>query len=205
MSTLAALSLGLILSVSFLHHPPVSSYSHSFSTSVDGVHSRYCTSTAVGKHALLTATHCLLNGKQVISIDGKPVKVAKAIADGNDHLLLLLDGTTFKAVAPMKLNRMRVADEIEMTGNPMDSGLSYRVGVVSEIAIDADTCKHLCYFLQLPITHGDSGSGIFVDGKLVGVISATWDIDPEVNFYLTLVQGSMFTEAELKEAKNYGR
>jgi hypothetical protein len=51
-----------------------------------------CSGTAVGKHLVLTATHCL-EGEQHLAIDGKPVTVKKVINDGKDHSLVVVDLT----------------------------------------------------------------------------------------------------------------
>lgn len=51
-----------------------------------------CSGTAVGKHLLLTATHCL-EGERHLAIDGKPVTVKKVLNDGHDHSLVVVDKT----------------------------------------------------------------------------------------------------------------
>jgi V8-like Glu-specific endopeptidase len=49
-----------------------------------------CSGTVVGKHLLLTATHCL-RGQKYLAIDGKPVTIVKTLDDGKDHTLIVVD------------------------------------------------------------------------------------------------------------------
>jgi len=51
-----------------------------------------CSGTAVGRHVVLTATHCLV-GQSHLAIDGKQVAVKKIINDGHDHSLVVVDST----------------------------------------------------------------------------------------------------------------
>lgn len=51
-----------------------------------------CSGTAVGKHLLLTATHCL-EGEKHLAIDGKPVTIKRVLNDGKDHSLVVVDRT----------------------------------------------------------------------------------------------------------------
>lgn len=51
-----------------------------------------CSGTAVGRHVVLTASHCLV-GQSHLAIDGKAVAVKKIISDGHDHSLVVVDRT----------------------------------------------------------------------------------------------------------------
>jgi len=49
-----------------------------------------CSGTAVGKHVVLTASHCLL-GETTLAVDGSTVAVKEVINDGHDHSLVVVD------------------------------------------------------------------------------------------------------------------
>lgn len=49
-----------------------------------------CSATAVGKHVLLTAAHCLAETK-ALAVDGAAVKVVRIVLDGRDHALVVVD------------------------------------------------------------------------------------------------------------------
>lgn len=49
-----------------------------------------CSGTSVGRHVVLTATHCLV-GQSHLAIDGKEVAVKKVINDHHDHSLVVVD------------------------------------------------------------------------------------------------------------------
>lgn len=51
-----------------------------------------CSGTAVGRHLVLTASHCI-EGQKHLAIDGKSVVIEKVLNDGKDHSLVVVDKT----------------------------------------------------------------------------------------------------------------
>lgn len=125
-----------------------------------------CSGTAVGPHAILSATHCFV-GVQALAINGEPVVVTDAISDGHDHTILFVDRTFTNyaeiAAAPAQ------GDQVFILGNPAELHDLFRAGYVAGSVVDRNV-RITLYDLQ--DFFGDSGSGIFnASGDLVGVIS----------------------------------
>lgn len=120
-----------------------------------------CSATAVGPNLLLTAEHCLAEG--ILTINGTATAVLALEVDGADHALLKVTTTfpSWATVGPWP----SVGAAIEYTGNPEQFRKLYRRGYVSGEYEGA-------YVLDINTSHGDSGSGLFSGGQLVGVISA---------------------------------
>lgn len=118
-----------------------------------------CSGTAIGPHAVLTATHCF--GDANVKLSGLTVKLR--LDDGNDHTLLVVT-QAFRAhaeLAPMP----GAGAEVHISGNPGDLRGIYASGTVAG-GLDGDT------LLNLPIYYGDSGAAVLDDaGRIVGVIS----------------------------------
>lgn len=123
-----------------------------------------CSSTAVGEHTFLTAAHCLDEAGLDIKLNTTNVRILRAVQDGNDHILVLVDGITFTqyaTVGPVP----SVRSDIHYWGNPADFTNMFRKGYIAgekgkNIIFDVNGYK------------GDSGAGVFgPDNRLFGVIS----------------------------------
>jgi hypothetical protein len=146
-----------------------------------------CSATAIGPHAILTATHCS-SPSAVITIDDKDADVMGTFGDGLDHTIILVRGVTFENFADVDSSRPVIADDVFVFGNPGSFVDIYRKGVVAGFqkpeAPDS-ALEALLYSKPKPgnegvqITFydfngffGDSGSAIFNDkGKIIGVTS----------------------------------
>jgi len=144
-----------------------------------------CSGTAVGRHTVLTATHCLEGGAVLRNINGKVASIARQEDDGKDHSLLVVS-LAFEQFAQIG-GVLGQGDQVEYWGNP--SGLSdqYRRGVVSGygqgvVLIDANGWK------------GDSGAGVFKAGKVVTVVSGLFERE---SFGLMVVTTLEFTPKQM--------
>ena len=125
-----------------------------------------CSGTAIGPHALMSATHCF-DWPFTLKVYGQPVRVIQAISDGNDHTILIV-GLTFKRWSTLG-GWPRQADRVFIFGNPGHETDLYRDGVVYGLS---PTSKGLAMLYGINGFYGDSGSGVFNrDGQLVAVIS----------------------------------
>ncbi len=129
-----------------------------------------CSGTAIGKHALLTATHCE-SPTEKIRVNGRDATIVFLLRDGADHTIYLLSGVEFEYYARVFQNEMAVGDEVFMFGNPAGFSRLYRKGVVSgQYFLDDE--KKLAIVLDINNFYGDSGAGVFnKNGDLLGVMS----------------------------------
>lgn len=49
-----------------------------------------CSATAIGPHAILTASHCLAHA-EAVDVNGKMVRIEKVLQDDRDHSIALMD------------------------------------------------------------------------------------------------------------------
>ena len=130
----------------------------------DGV----CSGTVVGRHAILTATHCFEAFDGKLKVNGIAVTVKDKTDDGWDHILIIVDaGFDYWAT---KGAEPRQQEDVFVFGNPGGHTDWYRRGYV--VGADADNSGHPITIYDLNGFYGDSGSGIFAgDGSLIGVVS----------------------------------
>lgn len=143
--------------------------------------SHSCSATAIGPHALLTATHCEL-GTDEISIDSTdPVEIKGIARDKADHTIYYVDAT-FKTWATVNTTLPNQGDIVFLFGNPGKYEDYFRQGYIVHIA-DAqgflakpDDPSEIT--MDLNIWHGDSGSGVFNEyGELITVVSVGETLD----------------------------
>ena len=119
-----------------------------------------CSGTAIGPHAILTATHCF--GDSTVKPAGLTVR--QRMDDGDDHTILIVaQGFDADAsIAPMP----DVGTDVHLLGNPATFRDIYARGYVAGAGENDAT------LLGLPIFLGDSGAAVMNDaGAIVGVIS----------------------------------
>lgn len=126
-----------------------------------------CSATAIGPHALLTATHCDLGASTVTIDNGVPTAIADRIVDDSDHTIYIVSAT-FRYYATFAKS-LKIGDEVWLRGNPDGLNQLVRHGYFSgAVVLDGDT------YLMFDINgwHGDSGSAIFdKHGEIVAVTS----------------------------------
>jgi hypothetical protein len=127
----------------------------------------WCSGPAVGRHVLLTATHCMAAG-ELQKVNGTPVKVQRTEDDGSDHTLVVIDRPFVKWA---RMGRKPVQTQrVRLIGNPGGEPDVYREGYVARVRADE-------VWLIIPGFGGDSGSALFDDGgKIIAVLSGarTW-------------------------------
>jgi V8-like Glu-specific endopeptidase len=135
-----------------------------------------CSSTAVGPHKLLTATHCVATGL-AFKVDGQLVTVAAITNDGADHSIMTLSDMTFEEYAVVNADSLKQGDHVYMWGNPDGLNDQYREGYVTGAI---QTPDGPIVTLDLNGYFGDSGAGLFNEkGEVVGVISIVHNSNEE--------------------------
>jgi len=187
----------------------------------------HCSATAIGPHALLTASHCVAVSA-ALSVDGEEFGVVAIISDGLDHSIYLLDGPEFTHYSMVDLTaRPESGDHVFLFGNPAEFEDMYREGYVS--GFDKPKKDDIPDLLDLfsgkapkpkkPSKNdtvvktyydfngyfGDSGSGIFnLEGKVIGVTSFITG-DAERGYNIKFMGGIelRFTQKQLSEAREF--
>jgi hypothetical protein len=168
----------------------------------------YCSATAVGPHALLTATHCEI-GSDDISVDGRIVKIQGRIRDDLDHTIYLIRGMGFNAWIPIVQDvEFASGQSVHIWGNPGGERGLYRHGFYAGSTLAPafnGTVQIPAYLFDMNIYRGDSGAGVFTDdGRLVGLISKIVTLgDGNFSTRFAVAFPFLFEEEQLKAATNY--
>lgn len=183
-------------------------YSHRIAYLKDHEREGYCTGTAVGPHALMTALHCDRGQIDTISLDlsVSEYHILGYASDGRDHIIYLLDGpafTKFVKVRPAK--KISNGDHVFFYGDPQGGYPSLRRDgtVVSDVLdgdwseIDLAAGTHSFSFESIP---GDSGSAIYNDaGEIVGLVTYSrqyYDLKYATGFELNFPQETLDAVAQ---------
>ena len=185
------------------------------------VESSYCSATAIGPFALLTATHCEL-GTDEITLHGKggapdvDLKIDGRIRDGYDHTILLISpiylaGYKFTAIANVDLeHKFDIGQDVFIIGNPRGFSELFRKGYVS----GSDTYTSALVesvpeiLVDINVGPGDSGAAIFNEnGVVIGVISGIevhGTVDAGNQYKMPYALALNFTAGQIQEAVSYG-
>lgn len=135
-----------------------------------------CSATAVGKHTLLTAGHCIVGGTQYMYIDDmeddkNKVLVKGVMYDEQDHALVIVDHT-FDETVQIEQREPNKGEHVQFYGWPggrKDDERREGYFMKSKYDIFLDDNVDLYAMVGLP---GDSGSGILTDdNKVISVVS----------------------------------
>lgn len=141
-----------------------------------------CTASAIGPHALITATHCDA-GQTGLYVDNNTVvyPIVGHIVDGEDHTIFLIGGPAFKDTmgAFYSDKADKVGDRIFLYGDgggmfPPQYRIGYRMGSLVMTTNDAPEGMPTgeLYIFDINIVGGDSGSAIYDEhGKLVTLVT----------------------------------
>jgi hypothetical protein len=190
----------------------------------------WCSATAIGPHALLTASHCNAIATKV-SVDGKPVEILSIVSDGLDHSIYLLgDGVAFTDYATVKLgNSQEQGDDIFVFGNPGSYSDMLRKGYVAGFDKDKDENdgptlkdivnilkgkqpdtkppqkKHMIVLYDFNGFFGDSGAAIFDDaGNIIAVTSfITANATPPYQMKYMASYELRLTKEQLDQARTF--
>lgn len=134
-----------------------------------------CSATAIGPHALLTATHCELptDELQVEEIDG-PVTVKQRIRDGNDHTIYIVNADFDIYTKVNQADEKSQGEIVFFFGNPGKYHDVYRSGylaaVVENQSIFGDDPTKLLF--DMNGWNGDSGAAIFnPKGEVIAIVT----------------------------------
>lgn len=193
-------------------------YLHSMTNSVK------CSATAIGPHALLTASHCE-EPTDYISVDGEGAMIVGVpLRDGFDHSIFLVT-STLSDYAEIDSKDFELGDDVFIFGNPGNDTDIFRKGYVAGFkgGTDANPYEELfsgkvsvrMTLFDLNGFSGDSGSGVFdSNGKLRGVINVSYVqnsghkevngvMDDGYNVKFMGSYGLHFTPEQLQRAKNF--
>lgn len=169
----------------------------------------HCSATAIGPHALLTASHCEAP-TDILMVDGDTqMRIVAIYRDDYDHSVFLLDGPAFKTYADVAPNAYETGDNVEVYGNPGNLSNVYRRGYVAGRK-DIETgpfglTGFTVILLDLNGFFGDSGAGVFnSDGQLVGVVSQVTVQNQEVYTAKFMAMLEMkFTSEQYAKARTF--
>jgi hypothetical protein len=164
----------------------------------------FCTGTAVGPHALLTAMHCDFGESSTISLDlsVKKYHIIGTARDGRDHIIYHLDGPAFTNVVTIKERKAIMGEQVISYGNGKEDYPPHTyVGKVVEQANGGDTSEvdaaDDTTEFTLPVVPGDSGSAVYAkDGSIVALVTYE-DEDEETATHRAVGFALAFTAEQL--------
>jgi hypothetical protein len=140
-----------------------------------------CGATAIGPHALLTASHCE-QPSDVIEIDNVSVAlVAHPLRDYYDHTIYLVD-TTFPLWAKFSDEPVEQGDQFFYFGNCGPQPGLFRMGYVAAIQPSEELGGPAQLVLDTNAYYGDSGAALFdKNGNIMGVVSRVGSFSEQNN------------------------
>jgi hypothetical protein len=166
-----------------------------------------CSATAIGKHALLTASHCEVPSV-VLVVDGRLCHVVRMNRDAYDHTIMFLSGIEFDTWAVFAKTLPEQGDDVFMFGNPSNDKDIYRRGYLTgftNAAYNGITVRVALF--DLHSFHGDSGAAFFNDkGEIVAVMSVMQTYKNDGEDAVMVFSGTFplgFTEEDFNKAREF--
>ncbi len=165
-----------------------------------------CTATAIGPHALMTASHCNKDEKLTtihLDIVFTDFHIQKTLTDDRDHDIYLIDGPSLQNTVPYKVRAAKPGEHVHLYGNGDGEYPAHREDGVQTPFNDPSEIDHQEGVVQFSteVIAGDSGSAVISDedGSIVGVTSYLWtDKDTKVVTAVDFLPG--FTDSQITEA-----
>jgi hypothetical protein len=155
-----------------------------------------CTGTIIGRRAILTATHCLEDGRRLVAVNDRPMEGRIIANDGNDHVILLTTRPIEGRIAKVSLAPPANGQDLYLWGNTLGGRAMLRRGYMLG--------RYKDYLLfDIDSWYGDSGAGVFDrHGNVVAVVyGGAGENSPVGSIKLMLAEPIAFTEAHLKRAR----
>jgi V8-like Glu-specific endopeptidase len=141
---------------------------------------KICSATAIGPHAVLTATHCEVASDYLAIREGEgDYKILGRIRDGNDHTIYLVSGAAFKDFAPVVLtDPLAINEDVFTFGNPGEWEDIFQRGYIAGTQADHSVAAALAggspdtILFSVQAYKGESGAAVFNSaGQVIAVIS----------------------------------
>lgn len=158
-----------------------------------------CSGVVVGKHTVLTATHCFEGGGDIVGVDGMDVHGRIVANDGHDHVLVVVDKELVGyRIAKVNLTMPPPGTDLYFWGSPGDLRTILRKGYVAGLW-DADDGTHFVC-IEMHTWHGDSGGAFFNDkGEVVAILYGGYmESNGRESWDITIVQPFAFQPHHLR-------
>jgi hypothetical protein len=188
--------------------------SHRITLTRNGRKLGYCTATAIGPHALLTASHCNADSKtDTVRLDIllKDYHIEKTLSDGRDHDIYLIDGDPLTNFIPYKVRPAKLGEHTFFYGceggtYPCVRRDGVRISFDDPSDVDADAGVVQFSSEAIP---GDSGSAVFNDdGTIAAVTTYRWTEPGRFEYEIFDIHTGVdflpgFTADQIKEATEF--
>lgn len=178
-----------------------------------------CSATAIGPHALLTATHCELPSEELLLRGiNEPLPIVGRIRDGNDHTIYLLKNITFINFSEVRLNdSFAPSQNVFMWGNPGSWQDIFRKGYIAGTLKDRSLAAAFgvgepdAILFDFQSYNGDSGAAIYNEaGQVIAVNSEiVWqsrNFGPNFTAKISMAAAFAFNfkQTDIDRARNFG-
>lgn len=167
-----------------------------------------CTATAIGPHALLTASHCNKDEKLTdikLDIALNDFHIQKTLTDDRDHDIYLIDGPPFQNTVDYKVRAAKPGEHVHLYGNGEGDYPSHRQDgkrVRFDDPSEVDLREGVVRF-DMKVIPGDSGSAVLADdGSIVAVTTYLWT-DDKTKEKSTVDFQPGFTDDQITEAVTF--
>lgn len=165
-----------------------------------------CTATAIGPHALLTASHCNKDEKLTkihLDLVMNDYRIQKTLTDGRDHDIYLIDGPSLNNFVDYKVRPAKEFERVHLYGDGEGTYPPRRLDGVKLPFYDfseIDQSQGIVHF-SMGVIPGDSGSAVIGDdGSIVAVTTYLWKEHEDDKHGTTVDFLPAFTEDQITEA-----
>lgn len=166
-----------------------------------------CTATAIGPHALLTASHCNKDEKLTkihLDVVLNDFHIQKTLTDDRDHDIYLVDAQ-FTNYIDYKVRPAKLGEHVHLYGHGEGDYPSHRQDgkmIRFDDPSDIDQRQGIVAF-DMTVIPGDSGSAVLADdGSIVALTTYLWT-DEKTNVKTTVDFLPGFTDEQVAEAVSF--